>query len=218
MNIADVVLIIIVGLCTFIGIRTGLVRTAIRFGAVFLSIFIALIIYPMFSEMFLSSEMANSLSETINTEYVLPYINNMLEGSLGELNEANGVLGIISKNADMQAASAAEVLSDRITAIFVNVVTFLIIMILCRIAFAVISKLLIGVSEFPVLKQLNAFAGGIIGLLQGILICYLIITAVSAIAAVNPSIKNIDESIQNSAIASYMYNNNFILNSLSSDK
>lgn len=218
MNISDVVLIIIVGLFTFIGIKTGLVRTAIRFGAVFLSIFIALIIYPMFSEMFLSSEMANSLSETINTEYVLPYINNMLEGSLGELNEANGVLGIISKNADMQAASAAEVLSDRITAIFVNVVTFLIIMILCRIAFAVISKLLIGVSEFPVLKQLNAFAGGIIGLLQGILICYLIITAVSAIAAVNPSIKNIDESIQNSAIASYMYNNNFILNSLSSDK
>ncbi len=218
MNISDVVLIIIVGLFTFIGIKTGLVRTAIRFGAVFLSIFIALIIYPMFSEMFLSSEMANSLSETINTEYVLPYINNMLEGSLGELNEANGVLGIISKNADMQAASAAGVLSDRITAIFVNVVTFLIIMILCRIAFAVISKLLIGVSEFPVLKQLNAFAGGIIGLLQGILICYLIITAVSAIAAVNPSIKNIDESIQNSAIASYMYNNNFILNSLSSDK
>jgi len=108
--------------------------------------------------------------------------------------------------------------------IFVNLLIILAIFIACMILLRILARVLKIFTDLPIIKQINALGGGIFGLLQGALLIYLVF---ALLYLVNPMIENdvvnhvfavpeqfytIQEAIQNSSVASVMYNNNWLLN------
>lgn len=212
MCLVDIITIVIIGLFVYSGIRSGLIRTAIRFGSLFLSLFIAFFAYPMFSEMIYSSDFSDKVSEHINTEYVLPYINNIVSENI---DTQNGILSLVAKDIDVYSANAAEGISDKITSAFINFLAFLVIVVFSRVIFSLIARVLLDIARFPIIKQLNSFAGGIFGFLQGLIICILATALIAIISPFNDTVREFDVQIQNSKISSHIYNNNIILNTIS---
>ena len=66
------------------------------------------------------------------------------------------------------------------------------------------------VFKFPVLKQLNSFAGGCFGLLRGVLLCFVAFALLPLFQTVLP-IQNINDLVQHSALAPLFNSGNLIL-------
>jgi len=100
---------------------------------------------------------------------------------------------------------------------FVNLLILIALFILCLLLIRFIAKITKVVTRLPVIKQLDKLGGGIFGFLQGAVIIYavfallLLINPVGNFAAPE-QFALIHNAIDNSTVASVMYNNNFVLN------
>ncbi|MGN1402546.1 MAG: CvpA family protein [Bacillus sp. (in: firmicutes)] len=82
---------------------------------------------------------------------------------------------------------------------FYNAIAFLAIFFAVKIVWQLFGSMLDFIAQFPILKQLNRWGGGILGLLE----TYLIIFIIIYIAALLP-VDSVQEHIQNSFIAEAM--------------
>ena len=97
--------------------------------------------------------------------------------------------------------------TDLIIAIMVGLVLFLILIIIFKLLKGLIKK----VCELPIIKQVDSIVGAIVGALSGVLLAYIICLIVSGFQA-SEVMNVIHENIQESKLASVLYNNNLLLN------
>jgi len=99
-----------------------------------------------------------------------------------------------------------------------NLLIILALFVACFLLLKLVAKLLKLFTDLPVIKQIDALGGGILGLLQGALIVYLvfallyIINPIDSVVALPEQLVTVREAIYDSSIASVMYNNNWLLN------
>jgi uncharacterized membrane protein required for colicin V production len=115
------------------------------------------------------------------------------------------------ENKAKQEANIKSYITTQVTGIVINAMAFILTFIIVFIGLWVVSIALNIISKLPVLNQINKTAGFFVGALQGLVIVwiiFLILTVISSSALGKSAFQQIEES----AILSFIYNNNFFLN------
>lgn len=212
--IVDIIIILIVAIATFAGIKKGFISCVIDILAVIIALILAVVLCkPITNVIIQETNFNESIKQTISqniplndTDFKVEENSNLPKPIVDYINE-------IIANVNTSKEDAIDVLSTELTMGIISVVVFIAIFIIVRIILAlvkIVSKL---IDKIPVLKQINKLGGGICGAIEGIIIVYAIFAVLSMIS---PIISNttILEQIYNSNIGSIMYNNNMILKSI----
>ena len=197
--LADLIVVVTVAFCIMMGYRSGFVKTCIRAVSYFLSIILALAVYPV---------VANFLKETTLYGFLLGVVEKNVVGT-GDVS-AELYVSYFKDAAEMLATGTAEV----ITTLLINIIAFVLVVIACKIVFAVLANMLNLVTRIGGIRQLNKLGGIAVGAVIGVLIVYIVL---AILLFCEPMLESdfVIEQIENSMIASKLYQNNVLVSMLS---
>ena len=107
------------------------------------------------------------------------------------------------------ATTVGDYVNQTILSVSINVLCFLLCFILCFLAFTILVNLIRAVFRFPVLKQLDSLAGGVFGLLRGLLLCLIVFTLIPLVQTMVP-LDIITELLDGSLLAPIFMNGSLI--------
>lgn len=220
---SDVALVVIVAFFLFLGFRKGFVRTIIRLGSSILSFVVALFLYPLVSAFLKTTPLLSWVSQAIS-----PIISSHMQSSIGNVPTVSidfslnkmGYAGFIQDWITQGITETSKLfnwdivlqkISVGIAGIVIDVFALLLVYIIVKFGLYFIRALLTNIAKLPVIKQVDKLAGGIVGLINGILMVYLIAALVFLASSVTP-MPEVKKDINASSLAKYMYTNNFIVN------
>lgn len=212
--IIDIIIILTMILFIYIGYRKGLIKVAISFLSVIISIIIALILYkPIASQIMASTQLDENISNAIYSKIENIDFQNISE----EEKNNNGIIKFaedyINEAISNSVENTGRYISDSLSITIVEILTFILLVIILRLLLIVLNLLGDVVGNLPIIKQFNKSGGIIYGIIEG----FVIINVILAILYVaNPIISNgqIEENIQKSNLGKIIYENNFITNTI----
>lgn len=177
----DIILILILIAFSYFGWKKGLVKTLLGLASTIISLVLSMILY-------------NPISKFLE------------ESPLGDLIRKN-VYKLLTERGEqlLKTDIAVETASMAV----VNTISFIIIIILAKILVVLLSEVLNIASKFPIIKQANKLLGAVIGLVSGLLTCYIVIGILKNLSTYDPVLQII-EGIENSAFAVKFYDNNIV--------
>lgn len=123
--------------------------------------------------------------------------------SILQVNLANNVF------ASSGALTVAEYVSQTILQAAINILCFLVCFAALYIVLSIVLNLLRAVFRFPALKQLDGLAGGLFGLLRGLLLCLAMFTLVPLVQTMVP-LDLVSDLLAESTLAPIFMNGNLI--------
>ena len=204
--VLDIIVLGILALFTFWGLRTGLVRMALRMGSLVLSIVLAWMLYPYVSE----------LISGFLFDRLYPLMQNSLAGSMDGITGGAQQLpeawrAAAQQGADAAVGAASDAAAQGLTLLVINVVSFFGVFLLCKGIIWGVSLAMDLLTKLPVIHQCDKLVGAVLGFLEGILVVYLILALVFIAAPLRDS-GEFRGQLEESRIAGRMYYNNWIVN------
>lgn len=205
--ILDLIFVLILAVCTIIGIKQGFVRSLLGIASLFVSIIAAVYLYRPFIDMLYGIPAVSGVIDSI-----IESIKNAIMSALGtgELQNIPPVLGVFI--GDM-VASGNETIAAALAEAAFSCILVIVFIILVRIAIAILVKALNLFTKLPVIKQFNGLLGGIMGLITGILICYIAAT-ILFVWSNTGSAPWINESLAGSMFAKHFWETNTLISSV----
>ena len=219
--VVDLIIILVIGLCTFFGYRKGLAKCMLKLVTSLIAIFVAIVLYRPFVdfvvhntiideniqlslEKVMNAGLENKQNENRNDELVkqdsgIPkpiaeYLNDNFRDTVKEKRE-----------------DAVIAVSRSATILIVDIACFIAIFIIVKILLQILTILIDIVSKLPVIKQFNEVGGLLFGIIQGVFIILIIMTTISIITPLTGAYE-IANAILDSHIGAFFYNNNIFLN------
>ena len=205
----DLIVLAIFIICIFLGYKKGLVGLILKLCSFILALVVALILFKPVSNFVIDNtpfydniksyivEIANKnistpeeSNESNNPEFLVKYINNSIKEATEEAQE-----------------NIVESVSDALARNIISIAVLIILFIILRVLLIFIKIISDAITELPIIKQFNKSGGIIYGLLQALLIVY-VVFAIIALFIKNTSLA---QAINDSYIGSMFYNNNLIL-------
>lgn len=199
--IIDIVIVAIIALFTFLGKKRGLVKLAFKLCTFFIAIIIAFLVYKPIANLVMEKTTIDETIENAITQRILP------EGasSEDELTEPTNLPSIIVKNSSNTVKSIANSFATTI----IETVCLLLVFILAKIILKFVTFLADTIAKLPILKQFNELGGLIYGILEGLLIIFVIFAIITFISPVIDH--SFIDSINSSLLGSLFFNNNILL-------
>ncbi len=119
----------------------------------------------------------------------------------------------LQENKAKQEANIKSYVVDHVTGIVINALAFVLTFVIVFIALWVISIALNIISKLPILNQLNKMAGLLVGGLQGVIIVWILFVLLTVFSGTELG-KSAIGQINDSIILSFIYNKNFLLNTV----
>ena len=228
MNVVDYVILGILGVSLLFGLYRGFVSSVLNPGGCLLSFGLSFVLYPRVVEWIsgnadiqrwllnftdaasrvgdleVSVQNAGSLTAQTITDVVAKV--NLPEplSSLLRENLAQHVYGA--------SASISSYVSQTILGAFMNILSFLVCFAVLYLLLSLAGGVLRAVFRFPVLKQLDALAGGVFGLLRGAVICFALFALLPLVQTV-VQVEPVNELVQQSQLAA-IFNNGALLKAI----
>ena len=194
--IIDIIIIAIIALFVFWGYYRGLIKVAFKILTFFAAIIITLLLYKPVSNVIIDK---TQIDENIENAIVEKFSSDKDEQL---------------KEEDMQNMSEVLVkyimVAKEISIVSINIIVALGLFILTKLILIVFKALSKVLEDLPIIKQFNKTGGVIYGLLQGLLVVFVILAIISLCASMIENF-GIISSINESVIGSFLYNNNIIL-------
>lgn len=223
MGASLIVTLIVIGVLVLffiVGYRRGFLRVLFSAIALILTIVIAGALTPAFSKTIQKSFIGKSaaagiekvLTEKMSSIVVQPatdasnkVINALpIPGFLKEtLVQKNTVAGL----AEAGASTFKDYLSNKLVSFICTAVAFIILLIAIYIALRILFKLINGLAKIPGIKTANKLLGGCLGLLEGLLVLWILGFVIMAIAGTAFGLKLL-EVINGNAFLKFLYENN----------
>lgn len=231
--IIDVIIIAILAICIGLGFKRGLTGSLLKIVSFILALIIAFVLFKPVSnfiidntnwdetleqsvrQIFIEETMQeNNIQEqnknTENTQVSNEQIQenektqSMPDVMINYINEAVENVGTEAKNAIVESTAR------NVATTIINIGVLIALFLVSRIVLIFIKGLTQLITKLPVIKQFDKLGGIIYGLLEALVIIYVILTILSL---VSPLISNsgIIQAIENSFIGSVMYDNNLLL-------
>jgi len=226
MNIVDYIILGVIGVSVLFGLYRGFISSVLNMGGGLASFLGAFWLYPKMAEMIQSNE---GLQKTL-AHYLEPGSGLDLAMSGTQVN-ALGVSGVqqvldkVSLPAPLDSilrvnlensvfsnlgiSTVGEYVNQTILQASINILCFVVCFILMYFIISCVFNVIRAIFRFPVLKQLDGLAGGIFGLLRGLLLCLAVFTLVPLVQTMVP-LEMIDELLEGSALAPVFMNGNLI--------
>ena len=226
MNVVDYVILGVIGVSVLFGMYRGFVSSVLNMGGGLASFFGAFWLYPKMAALIQSDEglrmtLAHYLEPGAGLDLALSQTQVTTLGSTGvqqvldrvslpmpldSLLRANLEGGVF---AHLNINTVGDYVNQTILQSSINILCFVICFVLMYIVVSIVFNLIRAVFRFPVLKQMDGLAGGIFGLLRGLLLCLAAFTLVPLVQTMVP-IELVDEVLQGSVLAPVFMNGNLI--------
>lgn len=202
--IIDFIIIIILLMCIFYGYKRGLVNLVISLFTFVIALVIAIFLYKPIANIVIDNtsicdNIENCIFERIKDENVEKSDNEIIQ--LADK--------YILKDAKSETA---EVIASSIAKTVIDVLTFIILVTVIRICLIIINKIFSIITEVPIIKQFNKLGGGLYGIIQGIIINYILFAVIIVIIPlISTNTTTVVDSINDSKFGSILYNENVII-------
>jgi len=228
LNIVDYVIIGVVAISVLFGLYRGFVASVLSMGGGLISFLGSFALYPKLAAVIQNNQelqrtllhYTDASSRIGDLELALTNVINLgREGVQQVLNNVSlpapldSILRVNLENLVYGTQGAASTVSDYVSQTIlqasINIICFLVCFIGLYIVLSLTLNLIRAVFRFPVLKQLDSLAGGVFGLLRGILICLVVFTLIPLVQTMVP-LDLITELLNESSLAPIFMNGNLI--------
>ena len=211
--IVDLVILIILVLCVFLGYKRGLAKCAINILSFFIAIAVAFIFFKPISNFIIdNTEIDDRIRDSI-TQIVQKDVEE--DGEVKEdTNLPQSMIEHINKEiksgVDKTKETVVNNVANEVSVLAINVISWIGLFIITKIILLIISTLTSFLTELPVLKQIDKSGGIVFGILQAAVIIFAVFAIISFIS---PMIENtgLVKTINKSIVGSILYNNNPIM-------
>ena len=232
MNIVDYVIIGVVAVSVLFGLYRGFVASVLSMGGGLISFLSAFALYPKLAALIQNNEelqrtllhYTDASSRIGDLELALTNVVNLgREGIQQVLTNVqlpaplDSILQVNLENLVYGTQGAASTVSDYVSQTIlqasINIICFIVCFAGVYIVFSLVANLIRAVFRFPVLKQADALAGGLFGLLRGVLVCLIVFTLIPLVQTMIP-LDVINELLDASQLAPIFMNGNLITASM----
>lgn len=210
--IIDVIIIAIIALFIFWGYHRGLIGVAFKILTFFVAILVALFLYKPVSNLIIeNTDIEDNIKNSIIEKFSSNENEQVTEENMQNMPQVliNYITDYTNEVQNATVYTIAEELSIAIINIIVALALFIITKIIL-IIFRALSKIL---AELPIIKQFDKTGGIIYGLIEGLLVVYLILAIISLCSSMIEG-SEIISNINNSILGGFLYNNNIILKAI----
>lgn len=200
--IIDIIVILIFLACIFFGYKRGLTKVIIHLLSFVLAIIISLILFKPISTLIINNtdiytNLSNSIQETLQND-------KNEEKTTKE--KPNVIIDSINKKVDETKEDATVAIANSIAETIINIMVILILFIVIRIILFFIKFIFSAITELPIIKQIDKVGGFVYGVLEALLIVFVILAIISFV-----NIPELQLAIKSSILTSFLYNNNILL-------
>ena len=205
--VVDLVVLAIIILCIIIGYVRGLTGSLIKILSFVLSIVIAFILFVPISNLIIdNTQIDENLEQSVRTMIIGN--ENQEEQKMPE-----AITDYIGQKVESAADDAKQAVADstarEVSLTIVKAGTWIILFIIARILLIFLKLITSLIAKLPVIKQFDKLGGIIYGILEGFVIVYVLLAIISF---ASPMIDiGIINAIDDSHVASILYNNNLLL-------
>lgn len=219
--IVDIIILAIVAICILVGYKRGLSKSILKIASFLIAIILALILYRPIANVItdktdLNKNIRNGIIEKFNKD-VKENENNETSEATEETKEVKIAITdnigekIKDETEEMKKKIIEETateIANRVVDIGAALVVFIVVRIILLVAFALLDL----IAKLPILKQVDKVGGIIYGILQGLLIIYIVLAIIYLLNMIaGLSSIGIVEDIDNSLLGKILYNNNLLL-------
>ena len=228
MNIVDYVIIGVVAISVLFGLYRGFVSSVLSMGGGLISFLSSFALYPKLAALIQNNaelqrtllhytdassrigdqELALTNAVSLGREGIQKVL-----GNVNMLAPLDTILQVNLENLVYGTQGAVTTVSDYVSQTIlqasINIICFLVCFIGLYIALSLGMNLIRAIFRFPVLKQLDSLAGGVFGLLRGVLLCLAVFTLVPLVQTMLP-MDLINDLIAESQLAPIFMNGNLI--------
>ena len=199
--ILDLVIILIIALCVFIGIKRGAVKEIVSLIGIVVALILAITISKIGATFiynrFVGEAIYNTVYKAVEDKVGVD-ISTTIEALPEEIFQIGDAIGVdISEKLESGlkedtnlASSVAEIVSESIAKplviTIIQLVLFIILFVVFKVLIGWLGKILNIVAKLPVLGSANKLVGGIVGLLKGVIIASIVCYVVIIILKVQP--------------------------------
>lgn len=205
--ILDIVILAILALSIFFGYKKGLIGVVFNLCAFIVAIIITWILYtPVTNAIIKNTEIDDNIKNAIIEKGFIKNEDKKEEqdGVNKYINEY--VTTPISNTANDVVEETAKVVSEKVVAIGVAILLFIVV----RIGLILLKFVIEGIARLPIIKQFDKAGGIVYGGIRGMFIIYIFLAILFFIMSVNNS-GMIADLINTSLISKILYANNLIL-------
>ena len=209
--IFDLILILILGSCIFVGYKKGLVNVIFKVFAFLVALIITFILYKPITNLIVNHTQIDEKIESVIIENATKEVENT-ENNADEQVTVNEYVQKYVQNTGTEiqnnlVESVAEPIAYNVVSIGVGIVLFVV----ARIALILLNFITDTLAELPIIKQCNEIGGIVYGFLKGLLIIYILLAILFFIISINNNI-TLNEAIDSSFLTKILYAHNLILN------
>lgn len=220
MNLLAAIVLIIIIISAFRGMKVGLIKTVFSIFSTILALILTLWISPAISRMVQSNEgvvnyFASKVEIAIPTEDIGSKVSDQIN-FVGQLPLPSSIKTSIieNNNTDTYVALAvdnfASYISHSVACIIINAIVFIVTFLVFIIVLRILCTVLDIISKLPILNQINKLSGLFVGIIHGVIIVWLLFVLLTAFAGTEIGQKAF-VMINESSFLAYIYNNNLIL-------
>lgn len=205
--VVDLVILAIMAICLIVGYVRGLTGSLIKILSFVLSLVIAFVLFvPVSSLIINNTQIDENLEQSIRDMIIQ-------DDETEEENMPEIITNYIGQKVEEASDSAKEAIVDStardVALTIVKAGTWIGLFIVARILLIFLRFITSLIAKLPVIKQFDKLGGVIYGLLEGLIIIYVILAIISFVAPMTNG--NIVTAIDESFIGSMLYNNNLLL-------
>ncbi len=205
--IVDVVIIGILLICIIMGYVRGLTGALIKIVSFVLSIIIAFVLFIPISNLIIDK---TNIDENLEQSIKEMIIGNEQEN---KENMPTAITDYIGKQVENAADDAKEMVANstanEVAITIVKAGTWIVLFIIARILLILLRFITSLIARLPVIKQFDKLGGIVYGILEGLIIVYVLLAIISFVSPMMNG--TLSTSIEESHVGSMMYNNNLLL-------
>ncbi|NLB90078.1 MAG: CvpA family protein [Clostridiales bacterium] len=228
LNIVDFALLAILGISIIWGLYRGFIQSLLNTGASLLSLVGSFFLYPAIANTIQKSEdlvlkviyYTDASSRIGDLELSTTKINELTASGLETVMQNADLSapfdGILSHNITNQvyaatgASTVADYVSQTIVSAAINILCFFLCFVVLYLIFSIIINMLRVVFRFPLLKKFDWLLGAVLGIVRGIVFCYIAFTLIPLLSMII-HLEPLDTLLAQSTLATYFNNGNLIL-------
>lgn len=207
--IVDIVILAIFALCLILGYKRGLTGSLIKILSFVVSLVIAFVLFiPVSNVIINNTQIDENLEQSIRELIIQENTNSTEESKMPE-----AITDYISEKVEQAADGAKEsIVNSTATDVAQTIVragTWIALFIIARILLIFLRFITSLIAKLPVIKQFDKLGGIIYGLLEALIIVYVLLAIISFVAPMTNG--TLSEAIDSSILGNLMYNNNLLL-------
>ena len=230
MNVIDIIILVILALCTLFGMYRGFIQSVLNLGSGLVSVIGSFWLFPKLSDIvstntavtrFISTytdsgsllgdlDLSSRSVDLISGQNIAQIIEKAgLPAPLDTLLSHNLAQKVFAPLGDM-VSTVGDYVNQTVLSVSINVICFLVCFLACFVVTTILVNILRAVFRFPVLKHMDWLMGGAFGLLLGVLMCFVVFTILPLVESVVP-IPEFRLLVDESRMAPFFANGNLII-------